>query len=163
MDAFTSHLFCLSWRQTERKKKSGCTNPSPQTSKIVSVECNLKLLVRKSILIYSNTHTSTPKTKVVTPEAMRCSILPPPSPCRATGAGFSGQHHVLICASYTMVLGKSLQVGRGATSAPPAGPPPPPGWPPAAGVPLTCRRSVAGCHIFQPRGWAQETLARLSR
>lgn len=29
-------------------------------------------------------------------------------------------------------------------------------------VPLTCRRSVAGCHIFQPRGLAEETLARLS-
>lgn len=55
------------------------------------------------------------------------------------------------------------QVGRGAPSAPPAGAPPPPGWPPAVRVPLTCRRSVAGCHIFQPgfgKGNADETLSR---
>lgn len=34
---------------------------------------------------------------------------------------------------------------------------------PGRPVPLTCRRSVAGCHIFQPRDLAEETLARLCR
>lgn len=158
MDAFTNHLFCLSRRQKE-KKKIWRQKPQAQTSKTVSVECDLKFLVRKSNLIYCNTHTSTPKPKVLTPKATPWWILSPPSPGQAPGAGLSRQHRAPICASHRTVLDKSLQVGRGATSAPPArAPPPPPGWPPVSGVPLTCRRSVAGCHIFQPLGLAEETL-----
>lgn len=116
--------------------------------------------VHSYIFQHSHKH---PKPKVVTPEAMGSSLLAAPSPRRAAGAGFSGQHHAPICASYRIALGKSPQAGRGAPSAPPARAPPPPGWPPAAVVPLTCRRSVAGCHIFQPRGLAEETLVGLSR
>lgn len=39
--------------------------------------------------------------------------------------------------------------------------PPLPGWPPVSRVPLTCRRSVAGCHIFQPRGFGSGDAGRL--
>lgn len=154
-----SQIICSVFPGDKKKKKIWRQKPQAQTSKTVSVECDLKFLVRKSNLIYCNTHTSTPKPKVLTPEATPWSILSPPSPGQAPGAGLSRQHRAPICASHRTVLDKSLQVGRGATSAPPArAPPPPPGWPPVSGVPLTCRRSVAGCHIFQPLGLAEETL-----
>lgn len=111
--------------------------------------------------IYQNPHRH-PQPKVVT--AKRClRQFPHPLTLRVPGAGLSRQDHVPIHASCTIALGKSLQVGRGTSSAPPARAPPPPGWPPAARVSLTCRRSVAGCHIFQPRGLAEQTLARLGR
>lgn len=51
-------------------------------------------------------------------------------------------------------MGRSLQVGKGASSSPVAQAPPP-GWLPAAWMPLTCRRSVAGCHIFQAAGFGR--------
>lgn len=60
------------------------------------------------------------------------SNLSPPRPRRVLGSRLSQQHHVPIHASNTVVLGKSPQVGKGASSAPLARAPPPPGWPPGA-------------------------------
>lgn len=153
-----SQIICSVFPGDKKKKNIWMQKPQPQTSEIVSVECNLTLLVKAQPCVFQHAHKH--------PQAESCDArsnafinLSPPRPCRVPGARLSQQHHVPILVSYTVVLGKSLQVGKGASSAPLARAPPPPGWPP---VPLTCRRSVAGCHIFQPRGLAEETLARLS-
>ena len=87
----------------------------------------------------------------------------PPHPSRVPGAGLSRQHQVLILAFIQDRSGQILGSGqtRHLCSSGPStfSSRLAPGHP----VPLTCRRSVAGCHIFQPRGLAEETLARLCR